>query len=161
MQDREPYMGYAIAGIDLKGRVSIPACLRGPLERNGESRTITFARHANAPCLIGYDRGWTRYIGQNLIDEAHDGAGSGSAIERDNARRRAFGLVDEVPFDASGRFVMQGFLRTRARLEDTAVFCGIGNTFEIWSPKVVLETPDIDDDLKEYVRWEMARRGGQ
>ncbi len=151
-------MGYAITGIDAKGRVAIPACLRGTIEANGDSRTITLARHPNAPCLIGYDRGWTLHIRAQIASEAAEGLGPTSVVERDNIKRKAYGMVEEVPFDASGRFILQGFLRHRAELEDLAFFYGFGDTFEIWSPKVLLETPEIDEDAKEFVRWELARR---
>jgi MraZ protein len=153
-------MGYAITGIDLKGRVSIPAFLRSALAANQgkEIGTLTIARHANSNCLIGYDRAWTRLIGQQIEKDMAAGRGPTTAAELDTARRRAFGMVEEIQLDASGRIILQGFLRQKAGLTDAAFFYGHENVFEIWSPQVALNSPEIDGDTKEYIAWEMARR---
>ena len=55
------------------------------------------------------------------------------------------GIVDVVPFDASGRFVLQGFPRKYAKIEDVALFLAVGDVFEIWNPAVLIASPTAPD----------------
>jgi MraZ protein len=158
VNDRELFTGYAINAI-VKGRVAIPAFLRTAIEKNGDGRLVTIAKHETSPCLIGYDRGWTRHLREQMrVDEASERA-AGRDYDRHNANRRAFGLVEEVPYDASGRFIIPGFMKDKAGLTDTAFFYGTGDTFEIWSPTVLLAAPGVDAEMKEVVTWLLAQRG--
>ncbi len=161
MDDRELFQGYAINGIDAKGRVSIPATLRAAIEHNGDGRFVTIARHESASCLIGYDRGWGRLLREQLrADEAAERA-AGRSYDRHNANRRAFGPVEPTPYDTSGRFILQGFLRDRAKLADKAFFYGTGDTFEIWCPSVLAAAQGVDEEMKEVCAWLLKQRGGQ
>jgi MraZ protein len=159
--DRELFQGYAVNGIDAKGRVAIPAPLRASIEQNGDGRFVTIARHESAPCLVGYDRGWSRFLREQLRTDESAERASGRSFDRHNANRRAFGLVEEVPYDSSGRFILPGFMRDKAQLSDTAFFFGTGDTFEIWSPKLLLATPGVDEEMKEVVAWLLSQRGSQ
>src|SRR5438046_6575660 len=49
------FQGSALNAVDAKGRVSIPAFLRGVIERRGDARTIVLAKHEAFPCLSAYD----------------------------------------------------------------------------------------------------------
>ena len=49
------FQGSALNAVDGKGRVSIPAFLRSVIERRGDARTITIAKHESFPCLSAYD----------------------------------------------------------------------------------------------------------
>src|SRR5438552_19061081 len=49
------FQGSALNAVDGKGRVSIPAFLRGVIERRGDARTIVLAKHEAFPCLSAYD----------------------------------------------------------------------------------------------------------
>src|SRR5438045_8455343 len=49
------FQGSALNAVDAKGRVSIPAFLRGVIERRGDARTITLAKHEAFFCLSAYD----------------------------------------------------------------------------------------------------------
>ena len=49
------FQGSALNAVDGKGRVSIPSFLRSVIERRGDARTITLAKHENFPCLSAYD----------------------------------------------------------------------------------------------------------
>ena len=68
-------------------------------------------------------------------------------------------VIDRQAFDASGRFIMPTMLRERARIADLAFFIGTGDTFEIWNPRLLIETPDIDEELKEVVAALLKSRG--
>ena len=49
------FQGSALNAVDAKGRVSVPAFLRTVVERRGDARTITLAKHEAFPCLSAYD----------------------------------------------------------------------------------------------------------
>ena len=64
---------------------------------------------------------------------------AGRDVDRDNIGRLAFGTGEELPFDASGRFILPAFYRETAGLTDLAFFIGIGERFEIWNPQAILK----------------------
>lgn len=159
VSDRALFTGHALNAIDGKGRVAIPAMLRAAVEANGKGRNLVVARHESDPCLIGYDRGWSALLHARLNlreDRAED---AGRDYSRHNPNRRAFGLVEDVPFDASGRFILPPMLRARAELDDLALFIGTGDTFEIWNPRTLIEAPQVDAEIKNAARWLLDIRG--
>ena len=158
MVDRGLYQGYAITGIDAKGRVAIPASLRSTIEKNGEGRIVTISREAGAPFLSGYDSNWGQHLREQVRSDESAERSGGSSFDRRNALRRSFGPVEEVPFDASGRFILSKFMRDKAQLTDTAFFFGLGDIFEIWNPHVLLATDGIDELMREVCEWLLTDR---
>jgi MraZ protein len=153
------FTGHALNAIDAKGRVAIPSGLRQAVEANGDGRNLIIAKHETDPCLIGYDRGWSELLHARLSRSEDRAADSGRNYDRHNANRRAFGLVEDVPFDASGRFILPPMLRDRAQLTDLALFLGAGDTFEVWNPRVLIESEAMDAEIKEVARWLLSSRG--
>jgi MraZ protein len=152
------YKGHTLNAIDAKGRVVIPASLRQVVEQNGSARLLVIGKHDCDPCLIGYDSDWATHLHaqrtqRDSIQFEKNGAPTGS-----NPNRRAFGMTEDVPFDPSGRFVLPPFYKDRGKLNDLAFFLGTGDTFEIWNPLVLIETPGIDEEIKEIAAYEMKRR---
>ncbi len=158
VSDRQLYKGHMLNGIDAKGRVAIPASMRAVLERNAEGRTFTLAIHAKDECLTGYDRGWSDLLNTRLEREEARERDAGREFDYHNAFRRAFGTSEELPYDSSGRFILPAFYRKKAGLEDLAFFLGTGNTFEIWNPRRLLETPGIDEATCEIVDFLLQER---
>ena len=160
MAERGLFRGHALQAIDGKGRVAVPATLRAVIERNTGDRTLLIAKHDADPCLTGYDRGWSELLHARLEREEARALDAGKDVDRHNIARRAFGAVDEVPFDASGRFILPPFFRAKGKLDDLAFFLGTGDTFEIWNPHVLIETPGIDADLKDMVSYYLSAKVG-
>ena len=50
----------------------------------------------------------------------------------------AFGATEEVPYDSSGRIIVPPMMRRKGQLDDLALFIGVGETFQIWNPKLFL-----------------------
>jgi MraZ protein len=159
VSDRQLYKGHVLNAIDAKGRVAIPASLRAAIERNGEGRSLIIAIHPLDPCLTGYDRGWSNLLHDRLEREENRERDAGRAFDYHNNNRRAFGVVDEVPYDSSGRFILPTFFRAKAKLEDLALFVGTGNTFEIWNPRLLLSAPQIDEATREMAAFLLSERG--
>jgi MraZ protein len=161
VSDRQLFKGHVLNAIDAKGRVAIPASLRSVIERNGDGRFLVLGVHDADPCLIGYDRGWSNLLHDRLERQENRERDAGRPFDYHNSNRRAFGSADEVPYDSSGRFILPTFLRMKARLDDLALFVGTGNTFEIWNPRLLLDTDGIDDVTKELAAFLISERGSE
>lgn len=159
MSGRALFTGHALNAIDAKGRVAVPAGLRQAVEANGDGRNLIIAKHEADQCLIGYDRGWSTLLHERMNRTEARAEDAGRDYSRHNPNRRAFGLVEDVPFDASGRFILPPMLRARAKLDDLAFFLGTGDTFEIWNPRLVVDDPAVDEEIKDAVRWLLDARG--
>jgi len=156
--NRDIFEGFALQAVDEKGRVAIPADLRAALERNSDVRQIVLGRHAQAPCLQAHDLSWSQEK-YSRIDRREQAALDAGDAPPAAAKRSAFGQVERVPFDASGRFVLPPFFRMKAKIGKWAFFSGAGETFEIWAPEVILNDPESDPDLRELVEFLCQSRG--
>jgi MraZ protein len=160
VSERGLFRGHALNAIDAKGRVAIPAFLRATIEKNSDGRMLIIAKHDCDPCLTGYDRGWSELLHARLEREEERERTAGREFDYHNKNRRAFGLVEEVPYDSSGRFILPSFFRKKAQLDDLAFFFGTANTFEIWNPRILIETPGVDVEMKEIANFLVDERGG-
>jgi MraZ protein len=152
------FNGSALNAVDAKGRLSIPAFIRGVVERRSDAKAVVIGMHDVSPCLNAYDRGYARHLHlenerRRLLEE-----GQGGSPEAAYARaRRTFGITEDVPYDTSGRIILPPMMRRKGRIEDLALFVGVGGTFEIWNPYVALESGD--EDLRDLAAYRLEERG--
>jgi MraZ protein len=158
VSDRELFSGYGLSPIDAKGRVAIPPDLRATIEVNSAERILIVTQHESDPCLIGYDRGWANLLAEEIARDDAIERSAGRGFDRHNTRRRAFSITERLPFDTSGRFVLNGFLREDMKLTNFAFFAGVGHVFEVWDPQTLLDATDVDDRLKRACRWHLAQK---
>jgi MraZ protein len=153
----ELYEGFALQGVDEKGRAAIPADLRAAVERNSEVRAIVVGKHPFDPCLSVHDLNWSveKFTRIDREQSPFEGDGGESRV-----KRRAFGMVERAPFDASGRFVIPPFFRQKAKIGRWAFFTGSGETFDIWSPEVLMRTEGPDfEELRELCEFLLGQKG--
>jgi MraZ protein len=62
-----------------------------------------------------------------------------------------------VPYDSSGRIILPPMMRRKGQIEDQALFVGVGGTFEIWNPKLALESGDAE--LRELAAFRLEEKG--
>ncbi|MEI9852083.1 MAG: division/cell wall cluster transcriptional repressor MraZ [Sphingomonas sp.] len=159
MVARELYEGFALQGVDEKGRAAVPADLRAAVERNSEVRAIVIGRHPFDPCLSAHDLSWSqeKYSRIDKPDESpFEGSGDGGA----RAKRRAFGAVERAPFDASGRFVLPPFFRAKAGIGKWAFFHGAGESFDIWAPERLMQSQDASlEEIREVCEFLCQQKG--
>lgn len=161
MTNRESFKGHALTAIDGKGRVAIPAGMRATIEANDPgARYLIVGKHAKDPCLTGFDREWLKLRLARLERQEEARVDAGGEIDF-NAKRRAFGLVEEAGFDSSGRFILPAFFKMKAQLDDLAFFFGWGDYFEIWNPHVLLKADGVDAEMKEVAEFLLATRGAK
>lgn len=159
MADRAVFKGYALQGIDGKGRVALPAAMRLIVERQGGERTLLLSDDDKRGCLRAADPHWSERLYDRLTADAERALDAGREIDREDIAASAFGRFDEVPFDASGRFILPPFLRDKGALTNLAFFWGAGDTIELWSPAKLLASADADAAKKERCAWLMNERG--
>jgi MraZ protein len=151
------FNGSALNAVDAKGRLSIPAFIRTIVERRSEAKAVIIGMHDADPCLAAYDRGYGRYLQQEIERRRLAEEAAGGQFNAHAARRRAFGIVEDVPYDPSGRIILPQMLRKKGQIEDLALFVGAGGTFEIWNPYLALKSED--PDLRDLAAWRLEEKG--
>ena len=91
---------------------------------------------------------------RRLLEESQE---SGNNAAHSRRARRTFGLTEDVSYDPSGRIILPPMMRRKGRIEDLALFVGVGGTFEIWNPHVALEHGD--EDLRELAAYKLEEKG--
>ena len=154
------FQGSALNAVDAKSRVSVPAFLRSVIERRGDARTIVLAKHDSFACLSAYDPAYAA-LRHEKLERLLEKQETDPAAELDYARRTmmAFGATEEVPYDSSGRVIVPPMMRRKGQLEDLALFIGVGETFQIWNPKLFLADKNIPEDMKDIARFRLEERG--
>jgi MraZ protein len=159
LSEREAYIGYALQAIDAKGRVAIPADLRGQLETNSAEKRVFVDLHEDESCLIGFDRGWVNLLRDQINADHSFEREKDRDFDMSMARRAALVSAEPASFDASGRFILPAFLKDISGLGDWAFFAGALDYFEIWNPAKLLESPRAPDRAKRLVAWHLKQKG--
>ena len=151
------FNGSALTAVDSKGRLSVPAFIRGVIERRSDAKAVVLGAHEIDPCLTAYDRGYARNLhAEHERRRLNEETSGGSAAHYARARR-TFGLTEDVPYDSSGRIILPPMMRRKGRIEELALFVGAGGTFEIWNPHLALESGD--EDLRALAAYRLEERG--
>ena len=120
------FVGKFLNKIDKKGRVSVPALWRPKLY--GEEFSGIVAQLTNGYNSVdGYSKNYLeRY--QDWLDkqEPH--------IEGNEYEATLIFGSSMLPFDREGRVLLPDLIRKKARLENDALFVGMGRKFRIWEP---------------------------
>jgi MraZ protein len=154
------FQGSALNAVDAKGRVSIPAFLRGVIERRGDARTIVLAKHESFACLSAYDPAYAALKHaklERLLEKEETSAEA--QLEYQQRNLMAFAATEEVPYDSSGRIVFPPMMRRKGQIGDLALFLGAGETFQFWTPDFLLKDPRVPDDLTDITRFRLEERG--
>ena len=124
----------ALAMVDPKGRVVVPAGVREHIEaiqraslRSGRPGRL-FMTAITDPCVVVYPQcEWEKITGQFRDMDMADPANRAVV-------RLIMGLAEAVEVQASGRVVIPGVLMTHAGIKDKALFIKMPRGFEIWDP---------------------------
>ncbi|WP_158635812.1 division/cell wall cluster transcriptional repressor MraZ [Sphingosinicella ginsenosidimutans] len=150
------FRGNALNAVDAKGRLSVPAFIRAKIERRSDERLIVLAPHEAYPCLVGYDSNFDAeiYAENERRRLAEEGTDPTAHFER---AHRAFGAAEEAPYDSSGRIILPQRMRSKGKIEDLALFVGVGATFEVWNPRVAAHEGGAN--LREIALYWLEERG--
>ncbi len=152
------FNGSALSAVDAKGRLSVPAFVRGVIERRSDAKAVVIGVHESAACLNAYDRGYARYLyNENERRRLAEEAAGGDLAAHHARARRTFGVTEDVPYDSSGRIILPPLMRRKGQIEDLALFVGIGGTFEIWNPQLALNSGD--EELRDLAAFRLEEKG--
>jgi MraZ protein len=126
------FSGAALAALDDKGRIALPAAFRKFLPSDAKARQLFVTTHEVAPCLVGSGVDRIARI-QARIDRSEDlAAQQGKDFDRFALERRLVGPGETVPMDGSGRFTLSDVLIELAEFDGEIFLFGAGQYFEIW-----------------------------
>ena len=116
--------------IDSKGRLSVPAPFRATLEANHAS--LFLYKSLVLPCVEG--------CGPNRISQIVDAIDTMDSRSDEVATLTTMlSSAQEMRLDSEGRMMLSAEFIEFAGLEQTALFAGIGRSFQIWHPEVFRE----------------------
>lgn len=150
------FLGYAMNGVDPKGRLSIPADYRAVLARRSKDEAVLISLHERADCLVACDVDQ----GTREFAKLNERYGTVETAESDQAARLALGSATRAAYDANGRIVLPADLRDLSGITDSAFFLAMGDKFEIWNPHTLVELPGLDPRLVRLVRRHIELRKG-
>ena len=159
------YSGSALTAIDDKGRLSVPAFLRKDLVASSDGRILCLGMHEKWDCLVGFGLSRKSDMLSEIEKQWEAAITRGGSFDRDATGARKFSSLQEMSFDASGRFLLPPQLQDMVGLKDNVLFHGIGTTFCLWDPQALLDTTDdvpFDKRLVEYhLRGAGQKNGGK
>ena len=116
--------------IDSKGRLSVPAPFRATLEANHAS--LFLYKSLVLPCVEG--------CGPNRISQIVDAIDTMDSLSDEVATLTTMlSSAQEMRLDSEGRMMLSAEFIEFAGLAQTALFAGIGRSFQIWHPEVFRE----------------------
>jgi len=134
------FRGRYAHAIDAKGRVSIPSRFRDALDGLGqEAFMIT---NELDPCLVVFP------MAQWLEEEKRIQALPDFVPETLQYKRFYLSGAQECPMDRQGRVLIPPSLREHAQLYREALFVGLLEKFEIWSPEQWRPRPENVEDMR-------------
>ena len=117
-----------------KNRLALPASLRKDVVASSAGeRVLCLAKHHSWTCLIGFGRSRIETFDEYLDREEERATRLGNEFDRDLRSMQLWGF-EQIPFDASGRFVLPDHLAELGNLRDEVFFHGAGEFFTLWSP---------------------------
>lgn len=129
------YSGQGFSPRGEKGRYVLPPAFRNAIAPSAsDARTLCLAKHDRWNCLTGFGLARTESFEAQLDREEDNAVKLGKDFDRE-LRSTQLWSFSEVPFDASGRFVLPEHLGELCSIGDGICFLGGGPFFTLWAPK--------------------------
>ncbi len=143
------FRGESVHKVDQKGRVSVPAPFRRVLEEgdpdwsDGQNPTLVLIYSGQGgKCLEGYTiEGIARL--DEKVSRLPTFSKARKALERWLNTQSVYAQVDE-----NGRIVLPARLREMIGVDAEALFAGMGDRFQIWTPEAYAEDMAGMDDWR-------------
>lgn len=113
--------------LDTKGRISVPASFRSAVMGDAFAGVVLF-RSFTHNCIEGVSMSRMEQMAS-----ATDKMGLFDS-ELDDLTAMLFADARQLAFDVTGRVVIPSDMLEHAGIQDTALFVGRGNSFQIWNP---------------------------
>jgi len=129
------YSGQGFSPRGEKGRYVLPPAFRNAIAPGkDDDRTLCLAKHDRWNCLTGFGLARTASFSDQLDREEESALRLQKEFDRE-LRSTQLWTYSEVPFDASGRFVMPDHLAELCGIGEGICFLGGGQFFTLWAPK--------------------------
>lgn len=115
------YFGAASLTLDTKGRLSVPARHRDPLQQQAQGR-LAITKHPDGCLLVFPEPVWLPFRDKVAA----------LPMEALAWKRVFLGFVSEVEIDGASRVLIDPVLRAYAGLQRDVLLMGIGSHFELW-----------------------------
>jgi MraZ protein len=134
------FIGESVHKVDQKGRVSVPAPFRRVIEEGdpdwqpGASPSfVLIYGMPGRPHLEGYTiQGMSKL--NDMVERLPMFSKTKKALSKILVSRAVYVQIDE-----NGRIVLSASLREKAHLDGEAVFNGMSDSFQVWSPEIYKE----------------------
>ena len=129
------YSGQGFSPRGDKGRYVLPPAFRNaiaPGER--DPRTLCLAKHDRWNCLTGFGLARTESFEAQLDREEDNAIRLQKEFDRELRSTQLWSFT-EVPFDASGRFILPDHLAELCAIDQGICFLGGGPFFTLWAPR--------------------------
>jgi MraZ protein len=122
------FMSTYVNKVDRKGRVSVPATFRAQIQMTGQSFPGVVAYpllEQEALEATSMDRMEAISLALDELDEPQ---------QQQDLATMIFGRSQHLGFDPEGRILLPEPFVAHTRITESAVFVGLGMTFQIWEP---------------------------
>jgi MraZ protein len=143
------YFDFGLSLMGDKDRFVLPAPLRKEvIKSSGEEKTLLLKKHQKWPCLIGFGR--SHFISEEkaIARDQQLANDRGEYFDIDLANMQRIGGSKSVSFDASGRFALPSAMRKLGKIDYSIFFYGVGRTFTLWNPSILMEQDDSWEEAK-------------
>ena len=151
-------IGYGGQGFSLRGEKSrfvLPPAFRNTILETSGARIMCLAKHDRWPCLTAFGTDRPARFEEQIDREEEKALRLNKDFDRE-LRAMQLWSFSEVPFDASGRFVMPETMSELGGLEDGIYFQGIGAFFTLWNPDLLETMGEGFEGAKAYCRKAVA-----
>ena len=146
------FKGQYEHSIDEKGRISFPAKLRKLVNPAAQDRFVVV--RGIEGCLYLYPENEWLHV-ETALSKANNFTRKGRIAKRNFLR-----YAEDLSLDKQNRIALPGDHCTYAGISNKAVFIGMGEYIEIWSPDKLQEEDDaLDSDAFEEI-FEQVMGGG-
>ena len=128
------YSGHGFSFRGEKNRFVLPPAFRKAVAESSGDRILCLAKHERWNCLTGFGLSRREEFAAQLDKEEEAAIRREQDFDRDLRAMQLYGFA-EIPFDASGRFVMPDYLADLGQLEKGVYFQGGGGFFTMWNPE--------------------------
>ena len=128
---------YSGQGFSLRGeknRFVLPPAFRKSVALSSDGKILCLGKHERWNCLTGFGLSRKPELETQIEREEDKAIARGKDFDYDLRRIQLFGFA-EIPFDASGRFIMPEHLAGLGLLGEVVFFQAAGRFFTLWNPQ--------------------------
>lgn len=129
------YSGQGFSPRGDKSRYVLPPAFRNAIApTDKDPRTLCLVKHDRWNCLTGFGLARTETFDAQLDREEDNAVRMQREFDRELRSIQLWSFT-EVPFDASGRFILPDHLADLVAIDSGICFLGGGQFFTLWAPR--------------------------